>query len=545
MSLTFVEGGLFGGRYRVVRGIATGAMGAVYEVEHIETERRRALKVMHPHLAENPDFRARFKLEARIAARIASDHIVEVFDAGIDAETGMPFLVMELLRGEELSKRLRRTGRLSAEEAMVYLRQTAIALDKTHAAGVVHRDLKPANLFLAEDEDGGEPRVKVLDFGIAKLVAETALDAATTATLGTPLYMAPEQFRGAQISPAVDIFALGMIAYTLLVGSAYWLNDMREFNNTLAFAVTAMHGPQEPACARAAADGVTLPPAFDPWFAKTTALAPEERFKTASAAIEALAEIFGIAPPPVRSSRVFQLEQPGGAGSIVPVSLRPEPAPAATATAAQSSSTGLETRIAPPKPRSRAAIIAAGLALLGGVAAASISAFLGERLPAGPDGAEATRTEASQAAEPAPSPAPSPAPEPAPEPAGIEPIPAHPGTGEPDPRVVPTAPAAAAPSSDGGRTLAGGPASASAKAPAALASATAPAVSASAADPAASASATDPAASASAADPAASASATDPAASASAAASAPPSTAAEPPAAAEPTRSREWLYTPD
>ncbi|WP_437671131.1 serine/threonine-protein kinase [Sorangium sp. So ce131] len=548
MSLTFVEGGLFGGRYRVVRGIATGAMGAVYEVEHIETERRRALKVMHPHLAENPDFRARFKLEARVAARIASDHIVEVFDAGIDAETGMPFLVMELLRGEELSKRLRRTGRLSPEEAIAYLRQTAIALDKTHAAGVVHRDLKPANLFLAEGEDDGEPRVKVLDFGIAKLVAETALDAATTATLGTPLYMAPEQFKGEQISPAVDIFALGMIAYTLLVGTAYWLNDMREYNNTLAFAVTAMHGPQEPACARAAADGVTLPPAFDAWFAKVTALAPEERFRTASTAIEALADIFGIAPAPVRSSRVFMLEQPGGAGSIVPVSIRPEQAPAS----AQSSSTGLETRISPAQPRSRAAIVAAGLALLGAVAVAGVSAFLGERLHADPGGAAAT-----QAAEPAPSPAS--------EPTGVEPIPAHADTSAlsaPEARAVPTVTTAAAPLHTDGPALArsAAPASAtgsaapanaaasaapaSATAAAAPANATAPAAPANATGPAAPASAADPAAPASAAAPAASASAAAPAASASAAASAPPSTT-EPPAAAEPTRSREWLYTPD
>ncbi|WP_437624709.1 serine/threonine-protein kinase [Sorangium sp. So ce1151] len=215
MSLDFHEGTLFAGRYRVVRSLATGAMGAVYEVIHVETERRQALKVMHLHLhlAENPEFRARFKLEARIA----TEHIVEVFDAGIDLDTGMPFLVMELLRGEDLSKRLRGSGRLPPEEAVAYLRQTALALDRTHAAGVVHRDLKPANLFLAESDDDEEPRIKVLDFGIAKLVAETAIDSATTAALGTPLYMAPEQFDGGSISRAVDIFALGMIAYTLLV----------------------------------------------------------------------------------------------------------------------------------------------------------------------------------------------------------------------------------------------------------------------------------------------------------------------------------------
>ncbi|KYF94128.1 protein kinase, partial [Sorangium cellulosum] len=352
MSLNFIEGRLFAGRYRVVRCIATGAMGAVYEVVHIETERRRALKVMHPHLAENPEFHARFKLEARVAARIATEHIVEVFDAGIDPETGMPFLVMELLRGEELSKRIRRAGCLSPEEAVAYLRQTAIALDKTHAAGVVHRDLKPANLFLAAVGDNDEFRIKVLDFGIAKLVAETALDSETTAALGTPLYMAPEQFSGGSISKAVDLFALGMIAYTLLVGKAYWLNDMREFSNTLAFAVIAMYGPQEPACARAAADGVELPPAFDAWFAKATAHDPEARFPTASAAVEALAEIFDIAPAPAKSSRLSVVEMPLPRAHQTPLPRAYQARASSVPAAAQSSSTGVETRVAATSPRS-------------------------------------------------------------------------------------------------------------------------------------------------------------------------------------------------
>ncbi|WP_234022594.1 serine/threonine-protein kinase [Sorangium cellulosum] len=343
-----------------MRGIASGAMGAVYEVLHIETERRRALKVMHPHLADNPEFHARFKLEARVAARIESDHIVEVFDAGIDAESGRPFLVMELLRGEELSGRLRRTGRLPPEEAVAYLRQTAIALDKTHAAGVVHRDLKPANLFLAETEDDGAPRIKVLDFGIAKLVVETATDSAATAVLGTPLYMAPEQFSGEPVSRAADIFALGMIAYTLLVGKAYWLNDRRKYDNPLAFAAIAAYGPHEPASARADAEGVKLPPAFDAWFARVTARAPEARFATASAAIEALAEVFDLPTPPVRSSRLLPAETPSGRASLSP---RSSPLPSGV----QFSTT--DAAAAPPatKQRSRSAIAIAALVLLGGV----------------------------------------------------------------------------------------------------------------------------------------------------------------------------------
>ncbi|XYH94575.1 protein kinase domain-containing protein [Sorangium sp. So ce1128] len=423
MSLNFNEGMLFASRYRVVRSLATGAMGAVYEVVHVETERRRALKVMHPHLAEHPEFHARFKLEARIAARIATDHIVEVFDAGIDAETGMPFLVMELLRGEELSKRLRRVGRMSPEEAVTYLRQTAVALDKTHAAGVVHRDLKPANLFLAaSDDDDDELRIKVLDFGIAKLMAETALGSATTAALGTPLYMAPEQFSGEAISKAVDLFALGMIAYTLLVGKAYWMNDRREFRNSLAFAVTAMHGPQEPACARAETEGVKLPPAFDRWFAKATARDPEARFSSASAAVEALAEIFDIAPVPVRLSRLYAVDAPIPRGNLGPAS--------SMAVAAQSSSTGLETRVVAAKPWSWSTIAVAAIALVGGGAIALAS--LGGDAPPAPGDAEHAWT--ARAAASSPTSAPSAAP------TSARPVPALPEASGP-----PGAPALVAP----------------------------------------------------------------------------------------------------
>src|ERR1700753_362313 len=170
---TLTPGSLFAGRYRVVRPLASGGMGAVYEVIHVETERRRALKVMHAHLFQSEEMRERFKREARIAAHVESEFIVDVSDAGVDAETRMPFLVMELLRGEELGDRLKRLGRLPVGEVLTYLSQAAMALDRTHARNIVHRDLKPENFFLTQREDGSV-RLKILDFGIAKLVAENA-----------------------------------------------------------------------------------------------------------------------------------------------------------------------------------------------------------------------------------------------------------------------------------------------------------------------------------------------------------------------------------
>ncbi|WP_437734321.1 protein kinase domain-containing protein [Sorangium sp. So ce1335] len=294
MSATLAEGTVFARRYRVVRLIATGGMGSIHEVVHLETARRRALKAMHAHIFEDEEMRERFKLEARIAANVESEYIVEVFDAGVDEATGTPFLVMELLRGEDLGKRLKRAGRLPPAEVVTYLHQTALALDRTHAAAIVHRDLKPANIFLSEREDGSI-RVKLLDFGIAKLIADGTAAAGATRNLGTPIYMAPEQFQvGARLTGAADIYALGMIAYALLVGTPYWRQEARSAGDMVAFALLAARGPQEPPVPRAHAQGVMLPPGFDAWFARATAVDPAARFGRAVEAVQALGEVLGL-----------------------------------------------------------------------------------------------------------------------------------------------------------------------------------------------------------------------------------------------------------
>ncbi|WP_438022853.1 protein kinase domain-containing protein [Sorangium sp. So ce233] len=296
MSFALAEGTVFAGRYRLGRVIGVGGMGAVYEAMHLETNRRRALKIMHPTLFESPNLRERFQREAKISAEIESEFIVEVFDAGIDEQTRMPFLVMELLRGEDLDHRIERLGKLSPLEVVTYLHQAALALDKTHKAAIVHRDLKPENIFLTQREDG-QPHVKILDFGIAKLVAENASAGRATHGVGTPIYMAPEQFDGAPLSSATDVYALGMVAYTLLVGASYWVKE-EQTGNLLAILAAASRGRPEPAIARAAARGVALPPAFDAWFEKAAAMRPEDRFQVATHAVRALAEALEVAPPP-------------------------------------------------------------------------------------------------------------------------------------------------------------------------------------------------------------------------------------------------------
>jgi serine/threonine protein kinase len=299
-------GSRFMERYEIVRCMKAGGMGAVYEVVDQKTRRRRALKIMLPESVNDADLRARFKLEATITADVESDHIVETFDADINSETGSPFLVMELLKGEDLSAMLQKRGRLPADEVVLLLGQVALALDKTHAAGIVHRDLKPENLFLTRTDEGS-PRVKVLDFGIAKVMAQSAGSAMTTRVMGTPVYMPREQIVGdGAIGPPADLYALGHIAFTLLVGEPYWSEEARTAPAQYVFLTKVLQGAPEPASARAACRGVTLPVAFDAWFAKTTALEPAFRFDRASIMIAELAGALGVA-----ASRVSPHERGG------------------------------------------------------------------------------------------------------------------------------------------------------------------------------------------------------------------------------------------
>lgn len=193
--------------------------------------------------------------------------------------------------------RVRRDGPLSHDEALRCLYETSLALEKTHKANIVHRDLKPDNLFLCEREHG-PPRVKVLDFGIAKIVADGTTDTQVTQSLGTPLYMAPEQFSmNSSVSPATDIYALGLIAYTLLVGKPYWITESKQARSPIAFALHASNGPRESAVARAARLNIHLPEAFDAWFFRTTAITPTDRFPSALAAVSELAAVLGLPLP--------------------------------------------------------------------------------------------------------------------------------------------------------------------------------------------------------------------------------------------------------
>ncbi|WP_437827247.1 protein kinase domain-containing protein [Sorangium sp. So ce1153] len=435
MSFALAEGAVFAGRYRLGRVIGVGGMGAVYEAVHLETNRRRALKIMHPTLFESPNLRDRFQREAKIAADIESEFIVEVFDAGIDEQTRMPFLVMELLRGEDLDHRIERLGRLSALEVVTYLHQAALALDRTHKAAIVHRDLKPENIFLTQREDG-QPRVKILDFGIAKLVAETSSVGRATHGVGTPIYMAPEQFDGAALSGATDVYALGMVAYTLLVGASYWVQEEKT-GNLLAILAAASRGKPEPASARAAASGVALPPAFDAWFDRATAMRPEERFQVATHAVRALAEALEVAPPPSAprppdwmaelAARPTVASVPAG----TPLQAAPDPQDEPDKTPAPPGTLHAEAPASAPSRVGRIAGIAIALAV-GGLLGAVVYATQIERAPA-PAGSTPAGTPAAASIAPDAEPKVTP---------GIAPL----GAASAEPSDVPPEPASAAPS---------------------------------------------------------------------------------------------------
>jgi serine/threonine-protein kinase len=236
-----------------------------------------------------------------------------------------------------------------------------------HKKSLVHRDLKPENIFLAEREDG-PPRVKLLDFGVAKVVAEGATAAGATEAVGTPSYMAPEQFRnGPRITPATDVYAFGLTAYTLLVGTPYWYDETTS-GNAFAVAMAAAHGPSEPASVRAARREVALPPAFDAWFSTATAVDPAQRYVSAGAAVRALAPIFGLGVPLTST-----MEGP----RVDPSVAAPVSAPVPTVGLPSYSST---VRY----PRSRSALLAVAMLVLGGgIAVAFVTSFSGGSPPAG------------------------------------------------------------------------------------------------------------------------------------------------------------------
>ncbi|UQA62754.1 serine/threonine-protein kinase [Polyangium aurulentum] len=213
-------GDVLAGKYRVERVLGMGGMGVVVAATHLDLREVRAIKLMRPELASDQAVE-RFLREARAVVRLRSEHVAEVYDVG-RLESGAPYIVMEMLEGQDLSALLKERGKLPVDEAVLYVAQACHALDEAHEAGIVHRDLKPGNLFLTRRADGS-PCIKVLDFGISKHLSYRGEEEMTGAReiMGSPLYMAPEQMRAARtVDARADVWALGAILYKMVTGRA-------------------------------------------------------------------------------------------------------------------------------------------------------------------------------------------------------------------------------------------------------------------------------------------------------------------------------------
>jgi serine/threonine-protein kinase len=315
-----VEVGVQVGAYRIVRQIGAGGMGAVYLAEHVSLGRAAAIKVLHAELSSRPEVVTRFFNEARAATAISDPGIVQIFDFGHHTD-GSAYIVMELLDGDPLDRRLERDGALSLTSALRLLRQVASTLGAAHARGIVHRDLKPENIFVVRDAEviGGE-RAKVLDFGIAKLAGvQAGIKTQTSAVMGTPMYMSPEQCRGAgQVDQRSDIYSLGCVLFALVVGRP-------PFDAEGVGELIAMH-LREPAPVPSSMRA-GIPPALDQIILRCLAKDPATRFQTAAELAMAIGALLGSSPELPEVSQGFvastgatptTLSSATGASSIAP-----------------------------------------------------------------------------------------------------------------------------------------------------------------------------------------------------------------------------------
>ncbi len=226
-NLAFAQAGLpkpgdvLAGKYRIEKVVGEGGMGVVFAARHEALDQLVAIKVLLADAAKGDGVIERFVREAQSAARLQSEHVARVFDAG-SLENNVPFLVMEYLEGCDLEELIKLNGALPITDACDYILQALAAMAQAHAVGIIHRDLKPANLFLAVRPDGSNV-IKILDFGISKQTASSAREKALTgrAVLGSPAYMPPEQLRNAKgVDIRADIWSLGIVLYEMLAGNA-------------------------------------------------------------------------------------------------------------------------------------------------------------------------------------------------------------------------------------------------------------------------------------------------------------------------------------
>src|SRR5882757_5266838 len=361
-------GKLLGERFLVQELLGQGGSGTIYRAEHVTLRRRVAIKVLHTELSRDDLAVERFRREATTVAEIDNEHIVEIHDFGRTPD-GRLYLAMELLEGETLDNILLRDKQLSVERTADILIQVGEALMEAHAIGYVHRDLRPRNIYLA-NRRGKANFVKLLDFGLAKLV-ETDAQAASTSlgmTFGDPRYMSPEQARGDRIDRRADIYQLGCVAYEMLTGSP-------PFAGNRVFDILTKQVTEIPVPLPTRRPGVPL--WMEAAVAKMLAKSSENRFATTTRMVEALrrgletGEVMeddvarrreSIPPPSV--SRVMQrmgiqASEPGPAAPVMPVSAPLVAPPVVPASAPVASAPVMAAPVAPPSVTTPIAVVPA------------------------------------------------------------------------------------------------------------------------------------------------------------------------------------------
>ena len=404
------------GSYRIVRELGRGGMGTVYLAEYTLLGREAAIKVLRPELSTNHALVTRFFNEARAATAIRHLGIVEVYDFGYD-DDGVAFIVMEYLRGESLARRIGRR-RLEPTQALTVIRQIAAPLAAAHRAGIVHRDLKPDNVFIvADDEAAGGERMKLLDFGVAKLSAQmtSGEHAQSGVIVGTPTYMAPEQCRGVAIDHRADLYSLGCILYRLLCG-------VPPFSGEGVGDILTGHIHLPPPSPSEKVPG--LDPAIDELVVRLLAKRPEERPRSAEELVRAIDAIVG----PVR-----EVSGDGAAATTPTPTTTAEPGLELMSTVGSGTVTGASQALTVGTARAASAGPSRARWLLaGGAAAALVGAVVavfvlsgpgrGASAPAGPapssevNGTSAAATGATTGPVPVAAPPVPPAPPPAPPP---------------------------------------------------------------------------------------------------------------------------------
>ena len=277
--MSLAPGQMVTANVRLAGLLRRGGMGSVWRAEHLSLGTEVAVKFMSPRHLESEDLVTRFTREATSAAQIKSPHVVQILDHGV-LDEGLPFIVMELLVGEDLAQRIKRRGPLPLAEIAAVVLQVGKALSKAHQAGILHRDIKPDNIFLLEDD--GELFVKVLDFGVAKLLEASHAMTSTGSTVGTPFYMSPEQLLSAKhVDFQCDLWSLAVVAYRATTGKLPFHGD------TLGALAIKVH---EAKFLPASAHRADVPPALDAWFSRAFQRNPAARFASLKDLVQGLAQ---------------------------------------------------------------------------------------------------------------------------------------------------------------------------------------------------------------------------------------------------------------